>query len=66
VSDVQEGLDDPPSRQTVYRILDELAEDDWVSSDGQFWEPDMKAELLGDVDESRDRDGFSLSADDLL
>jgi len=67
VEDVRRGLDDPPSRQTIYRVLDQLAEDDWLRCSGKIWHPDIKADMLGDVDDQDDgRDGFSLSADDLL
>jgi len=68
VDDVRRGLSDPPSRQTIYRVLDQLAEDDWVTCSGKIWHPDIKAEMLGDVDDQDDggREGFSLSADDLL
>jgi len=67
VDDVQRGLADPPSRQTVYRVLDELAGDDWVRCSGKKWHPDIKANMLGDVDDQEEsNEGFSLSADDLL
>jgi DNA-binding PadR family transcriptional regulator len=66
VEDVRRGVDDPPSRQTIYRVLDQLAEDDWLIRDGKYWVPDLKAEMLGDVDEEPDRGGISFDADDLL
>ncbi|WP_277543728.1 hypothetical protein [Haloarcula laminariae] len=67
VTDIQRGLSDPPSRQTIYRVLDQLAEDDWLRCSGKIWHPDIKADMLGDLDDEEDsRDGFSLSADDVL
>jgi len=68
VDDVRRGLDDPPSRQTIYRVLDQLAEDDWLRCSGKIWHPDIKSDMLGDVDDDQDdrKGGFSLSADDLL
>lgn len=67
VDDVQRGLSNPPSRQTIYRVLDQLDEDDWLTCHGKIWKPDLKASMLGDVDDEDDgRDGFSLSAEDLL
>jgi len=68
VDDVRRGLDDPPSRQTIYRVLDQLAEDDWLRCSGKIWHPDLKAEMLGDVDGNQGarREGFSLDSSDLL
>lgn len=67
VDDVRRPLTDAPSRQTVYRVLDQLAEDDWLRCSGKIWHPDIKAEMLGDVDQDdTERPGFSLDADDLL
>ena len=66
VSDLQDGTDDTPSRQTIYRVLDELASDDWVEREGKYWRPGFKADALGDVDEVADRGGFSLDSSDLL
>ena len=50
VKDIQRGLSDPPSRQTIYRVLETLQEEDWVENDGKNWEPSIKAQLLSDVD----------------
>ena len=67
VRDIQRGLTDPPSRQTIYRVLSQLEEDDWIVCEGKSWQPDLKATMLADVDgEDESDDGFSLSADDLL
>jgi len=66
VRDVQRGLSDPPSRQTVYRVLRQLASDDWIRRESHLWHPDIKATMLGDVDDTERRGGFSLSADNLL
>ena len=75
--DIRRGLDDPPSRSTVYRVLHQLAEDDWLEQLGNGWRPDVKAQMLGsgsgggdgdrDVDADRDRgEGFSIDVDDIL
>jgi len=67
VEDIKRALSDPPSRQTIYRVLDQLADDDWVECERKLWFPGTKAKLLGDVDEiEKQSSGFDLSADDLL
>lgn len=69
VRDVQRGLSDPPSRQTVYRVLQQLEADDWIRVDGHSWHPDIKSQMLADVDEGTDRDGrrgLGLDTEDLL
>lgn len=69
MADVQRVLSDPPSRQTVYRVLRQLEADDWIRRDGHTWRPEIKANGLGDVDERQDQDrrrGFDLDAEDLL
>lgn len=61
VQDLRRGIDDPPSRQTIYRVLRQLESDEWVTVDGHTWHPDFKAEALGDVDDSdEDTAGFSI------
>lgn len=52
VSDVRRRLSDPPSRQTVYRVLAQLERDEWVRQDGKTWHPYFKAKALGDVDDT--------------
>ena len=67
VSDLQRALDDPPSRQTIYRVLNQLADDDWIERDGHTWQPSFKTRLLADIDEdSTQRQGFDLRANDVL
>jgi len=50
LSDLAQKCDDAPSRQTMYRVLDQLREDDWLICRGGSWQPGMKARLLSDVD----------------
>jgi hypothetical protein len=69
VSDLQHKLADPPSRQTIYRVLRQLEADDWIRSDHNTWRPDIQAEILADVDPNPDgsRDqGMSFDAEELL
>jgi hypothetical protein len=67
MQDIKRGLSDPPSRQTIYRVLKQLSEDDWIEYEGKLWFPGTKAKLLGDVDDvEKQSRGFDLSADDLL
>ena len=62
--DIRRGVDDPPSRSTVYRVLQQLAADDWIEQRGNGWHPDMKAQMLSGK-KKQDR-GFSLDMDDIL
>jgi len=62
--DIRRGLDDPPSRSTVYRVLAQLQADEWIEQRGNGWHPDVKAQMLTGK-EKRDR-GFSLDMDDIL
>ena len=68
VSELQRSLTNPPSRQTIYRILKQLQKDDWITCDGKTWKPDLKAQMLAntDTDDAKENRGFSLSADDVL
>lgn len=68
VKDIQHGVSDPPSRQTCYRVLRQLEADGWIQCVGKHWRPDLKAEMLGDVDQDdRDRQaGMSFDAEELL
>lgn len=66
VSDVQRAIEDPPSRQTIYRVCRQLEADGWIVADGQTWKPGAKPELLADVEGDRDSRGFDLRADDIL
>ena len=61
--DVRRGLTDPPSRATVYRVLRQLQEDDWIEQRGNGWHPDVKAQMFGGGSGGR---GFSLDVDDIL
>ena len=62
--DVRRGLADPPSRATVYRVLAQLQEDEWIEQRGNGWHPDVKAQMLSGR-KKRER-GFSLDMDDIL
>jgi len=62
--DIRRGVDDPPSRSTVYRVLQQLAADDWIEQRGNGWHPDLKAQMLSGK-EKQDH-GFSLDMDDIL
>jgi len=68
VKDIQRMLSDAPSRQTCYRVLRQLAADDWIYQNGKTWYPDLKAKgLRGDGEnDPDDGDGFSISADDVF
>ena len=67
VNDIQRGIEDAPSRQTIYRVLQQLEADDWITGDGHTYRPDFKAEALGDVDDSESgRKRFDISAEDVL
>lgn len=57
VRDLQREVSDPPSRQTIYRVLRELEGDDWIEQRGNGWVPGMKATLLGDVEASTSKSG---------
>lgn len=66
-ADIRRGVDDAPSRSTVYRVLDELKADDWIAQRGNGWAPDMKATMLGGGDDdTNDGAGFEIDTDDLL
>jgi len=62
--DVRRAISDPPSRATVYRVLDQLREDDWIEQRGNGWHPSVKAQMLSGK-EKKER-GFSLDMDDIL
>ncbi len=62
--DVRRGVDDPPSRATVYRVLAQLREDDWIEQRGNGWHPDVKAQMFSGK-ENRES-GFSLDLDNIL
>jgi len=57
VSDLAHGETNPPSRQTIYRILDQLREDDWLVCEGNTWKPAVKARMLGSTGDSDDSSG---------
>lgn len=65
--DVRRGVDDPPSRATVYRVLRQLEADEWIEQRGNGWHPDVKARLLGDaVDGERAGSGFGIDVVEIL
>jgi len=48
-------------------VLRQLEADDWIQRDGKYWRPDIKSGMLDDDrDEDKNRDGFSLDAEELL
>jgi len=62
--DVRRAISDPPSRSTVYRVLDQLREDDWIEQRGNRWEPDVKAQML--TGQKNTKGGFSLDLNEIL
>lgn len=67
-SDIRRGLNDPPSKSTVYRVLRQLEQDEWITQLGNGWQPGMKAQMLGDIDNDRDEDDqeINISASDVF
>lgn len=64
VSDLTRGEKNPPSRQTIYRILDQLREDEWLVCEGDIWKPSVKARMLGSAgDSDEDSSGKSIDLD---
>lgn len=61
VSDLARGESDAPSRQTIYRILDQLRTDEWLVCEGDTWKPAVKARMLGSED--NDDSGRSIELD---
>lgn len=55
VSELARGETDAPSRQTIYRILDQLREDEWLVCEGDTWKPAVKARMLGRDDDGNGR-----------
>jgi len=54
-SDVTQRISDPPSTATVYRVLRQLEQDDWLNrqADGSsIWRAGMQAKMLGELSES--------------
>jgi len=51
VSDLARGENNPPSRQTIYRILDQLRDDEWLVCEGDVWKPAVKPRMLGSDDD---------------
>ena len=62
VSELARGETDAPSRQTIYRILDQLREDEWLVCEGDTWKPAVKARMLGSDDDSEES-GRSIELD---
>jgi hypothetical protein len=52
----------------VYRVLDELAADDWIAQRGNGWAPGMTATMLGGGGGGNDDSGasFEIDTDELL
>lgn len=72
VSDIEADITNSPSRQTIYRICDQLQEDDWIEQRGNGWHPSVKAQMIGSVDGGgrdrgdRDGGGFEIDLDEVL
>ena len=67
VDDVRQGVSNPPSRSTIYRVLSQLETDDWIQRSGKKWKPDLKAKGLADRDlDDKNNTGFSIDSDDIL
>jgi len=73
LEDVRRGVDDPPSRSTIHRVLRQLETDDWIEQRGNGWHPGVKAQMLSDVGSSddqddgrRDRGGALVDVDEIL
>jgi DNA-binding IclR family transcriptional regulator len=66
VSDLQRAVDEPASRQTIYRVLRQLEVHDWVGQNSEAWRPSYRTKALGDVDDREEKSGFDFSADNLL
>ena len=62
VSDIRGEIADAPSRTTIYRILDELATDNWIQQRGNGWQPGLKPTNLG----NSSSDVIDLDTDDIL
>ena len=59
----------PPSRSTVYRVLCQLEEEDWIEQRGNKWFPNVKSQMLKGEDEStnnRTNSDFQIEMDDIL
>lgn len=64
VSDISGEIADAPSRTTIYRVLDQLATDNWIQQRGNSWHPGMKPTTLGVTGD--DDNVIDLDAGDLL
>jgi len=68
--DIRRGVDDSPSRSTIYRVLRQLASCDWIEQQGNGWHPSVKAQLLrgsGSDDAKSDRRGsFEIDIEDIV
>lgn len=62
--DIRRGLEDSPSRSTIYRVLHQLEADEWIEQRGNGWHPDIKAQML--TGKEKRESGFSLDVDDIL
>ena len=61
VQDIRRGLEDPPSRATIYRVLRQLETDDWIEQRGNGWQPGVKSKMLGSAgDHDNDSSGRSI------
>ena len=59
----------PPSRSTVYRVLCQLEEEDWIEQRGNNWFPNVKSQMLEREDESTSNQAssdFQIEIDDIL
>lgn len=64
----------PPSRSTVYRVLRQLEDDEWIEQRGNGWHPDIKSKMLrsgknsntADENSNNKKTDFNLDLDEIL
>ncbi|WP_336325188.1 hypothetical protein [Halovenus sp. HT40] len=62
-----DDLVDARAWQTIYCVLGRLEADDWLCCEGKTWYLDIKAEMLGDVnDRNGTGRGMSFVTEDIL
>jgi len=70
VSDIEGDITNSPSRQTIYRICDQLRKDEWIEQRGKSWHPSVKAQMIGsvtsDAQDTEQSSGLSLDLDEIL
>lgn len=69
LDDIRRGIDDPPAQSTIYRVLRQLEDDEWIEHRGNRWHPDIQATMLagnGSTSTDTNRANFEIDTDDLL